>query len=228
MTDKLVFASQLEPHTHLMPDVRQNRISSLQMSTLQIVYHPHPALRWKSKDVTRIDAQLKDWVGQMFDLMYEANGIGLAANQVALPYRLFVINPTGDPNEKDMEQVFINPQIVKRNGSEEGEEGCLSLPEIYGPVTRAERITVEAFDLSGRDFAMDLNGMPARVVQHENDHLDGVMFTDRVSDEALKTLMPLVDDLAAQLRRQQSEGTLASDEELKKQLQQLQDERTGG
>ncbi|WP_077028090.1 peptide deformylase [Fuerstiella marisgermanici] len=198
------------------------------MSTLQIVYHPHPALRWKSKDVTRIDAQLKDWVGQMFDLMYEANGIGLAANQVALPYRLFVINPTGDPNEKEMEQVFINPQIVKRNGSEEGEEGCLSLPEIYGPVTRAERITVEAFDLSGRDFAMDLNGMPARVVQHENDHLDGVMFTDRVSDEALKALMPLVDDLAVQLRRQQSEGTLASDKELKKQLQQLQDERTGG
>ena len=107
------------------------------MSDLKIVYHPHPALRWKSKDVTRIDAQLKDWVGQMFELMYQARGIGLAANQVALPYRLFVVNPTGDPDEPDKEQVFINPQIVKRNGSEDSEEGCLSLPEIYGPVTRA-------------------------------------------------------------------------------------------
>jgi peptide deformylase len=112
------------------------------MSELKIVYHPHPALRWKSKDVTRIDAQLKDWVEQMFDLMYEARGIGLAANQVALPYRLFVINPSGDPDQADLEQVFINPQIIKRNGSYDAEEGCLSLPEVYAPVTRAEKIVV--------------------------------------------------------------------------------------
>ena len=69
------------------------------MSDLQIAYFPHPALRWKSKDVTRIDAQLKNWVADMFELMYAARGIGLAANQVALPYRLFVINPSGDPAE---------------------------------------------------------------------------------------------------------------------------------
>ncbi len=198
------------------------------MSNLQIVYHPHPALRWKSKDVTRIDAQLKYWVGQMFDLMYEARGIGLAANQVALPYRLFIINPSGDPEDKELEQVFINPQIVKRNGSEEGEEGCLSLPEIYGPVSRAERITVEAFDLNGRDFAMELTGIHARVVQHENDHIDGVLFTDRVSEATLAELQPLIDDLAGQVRRQQDEGKLPSDEEIKKTLQQLQDERTAG
>ncbi len=198
------------------------------MSNLQIVYHPHPALRWKSKDVTRIDAQLKDWVGQMFDLMYEARGIGLAANQVALPYRLFIINPSGDPEDKELEQVFINPQIVKRNGSEEGEEGCLSLPEIYGPVSRAERITVEAFDLTGRDFAMELTGIHARVVQHENDHIVGVLFTDRVSEATLAELQPLIDDLAGQVRRQQDEGKLPSAEEIKKTLQQLQEERTAG
>ena len=198
------------------------------MSDLQIVYHPHPALRWKSKDVTRIDAQLKDWVSQMFDLMYEARGIGLAANQVALPYRLFVINPAGNSDEAEHEQVFINPQIVKRNGSEEAEEGCLSLPEIYGPVTRAERITVEAFDLSGEEFTYELSGIHARVVQHENDHLDGVMFTDRVTDATLQELSPLLDDLAGQMKRQQDEGKLPSDEALKAELQQLQDERTGG
>ncbi len=196
------------------------------MSDLKIVYHPHPALRWKSKDVTRIDAQLKDWVGQMFELMYEARGIGLAANQVALPYRLFVINPTGDPDEPEHEQVFINPQIVKRNGSEDSEEGCLSLPEIFGPVTRAERITVEAFDLDGRDFALELSGIHARVVQHENDHLDGVMFTDRVNDGVLHGLTPLLDDLKSQMERMQQEGNLGSEDELIAELKRLEQERT--
>lgn len=197
------------------------------MSQLKIVYHPHPALRWKSKDVTRIDAQLKDWVNQMFDLMYEARGIGLAANQVALPYRLFVINPSGDPDDKEMEQVFINPQIVKRNGSETGEEGCLSLPEVYGPVTRAEKIVVEAFDLSGEEFAMELTGLHSRVVQHESDHLDGVMFTDRVTDAVLNNLSPLLDDFVGQMVYQQETGVLPSEEDLVAELKRLEAERTG-
>ena len=197
------------------------------MSELSIVNHPHPALRWKSRDVTRIDAQLKSWVEQMFELMYSARGIGLAANQVALPYRLFVINPSGDPEEKDLEQVFINPQILKRNGSETAEEGCLSLPEIYGPVTRAERIVVEAFDLSGQGFEMDLSGMPARVVQHEYDHLDGVMFPDRMDAADVPEVQPLIDDLETQLRQHQQNGSVPSDGELKAELQRLQAERTG-
>lgn len=197
------------------------------MSTLKIVYHPHPALRWKSKDVTRIDTQLQDWVAQMFDLMYEARGIGLAANQVALPYRLFIVNPSGDPEQPDLEHVFINPQIVKRNGSYDAEEGCLSLPEVYGPVTRAEKITVEAFDLQGRDFAMDLTGLPGRVVQHENDHLDGVMFTDRLDDGVLNELQPLLDDLSGQMQRQQSEGELGDEAALIAELKRLEEERTG-
>ncbi len=198
------------------------------MSDLRIVYFPHPALRWKSKDVTRIDAQLKDWVAQMFDLMYAARGIGLAANQVGLPYRLFIINPSADPAEKELEQVFINPQIIKRNGSEDAEEGCLSLPEVYGPVTRAERITVEAFDLSGENFAYELGGIHARVVQHESDHLDGVMFTDKVAADALAELQPLLDDMTAQMTRQQQEGQLASNDELLAELKRLQTERTDG
>jgi len=198
------------------------------MSELKIVYHPHPALRWKSKDITRIDAQLKSWIAEMFELMYAARGIGLAANQVALPYRMFVISPSGDAAEKELEQVFINPQIVKRNGSYDAEEGCLSLPEIYGPVTRAEKITVEAFDLSGQEFAMDLTGLPARVVQHENDHLDGVMFTDRVGDKVLAELQPLLDDMSGQMQHQQASGTLANEKELLAELQRLESERTGG
>ena len=196
------------------------------MSDLKIVYHPHPALVRKSKDVVKIDAQLQNWVAQMFDLMYEAKGIGLAANQVALPYRLFVINPTGDPEQKDQEQAFINPQISKGKGSVDAEEGCLSMPEIFGPVTRYEKITVEAFDVDGTEFGMDLSGLAARVVQHENDHLDGVMFTDRVNPQALQELEPLLNDLSKQLHTQQSDGRLSGNDELIAELDRLEAERT--
>ncbi len=196
------------------------------MPSLQIVHYPHPALSWKSKDVTRIDSQLKTWVGEMFDLMYEAHGIGLAANQVALPYRLFVINPTGDRDQTEFEQVFINPEIVRRNGSEVAEEGCLSLPEVFGPVTRAERIVVEAFDLDGQQLEFELEGIDARVVQHENDHLDGIMFTERVTPETRVELQPLVDDFINQFHRAQESGELGTKEELEARLRELEAERT--
>ncbi len=196
------------------------------MPSLQIVHYPHPALSWKSKDVTKIDSQLKTWVGEMFDLMYEARGIGLAANQVALPYRLFVINPTGDREQSEFEQVFINPEIVRRNGSEVAEEGCLSLPEVFGPVTRAERIVVEAFDLDGQQLEFELEGIDARVVQHENDHLDGIMFTERVTPETLAELQPLVDDFVSQFNRAQDSGELGSNEVLEARLKELETERT--
>ena len=197
------------------------------MSSLEIVHYPHPALRWKSKDVTRIDPQLKEWVNQMFDLMYEARGIGLAANQVALPYRLFVINPTGDPDQPEHEQVFINPEILRRNGSEEAEEGCLSLPEVFGPVTRAERIVVEAFDIDGQQLRFELEGIDARVVQHENDHLDGVMFTEKVTPDTLNELQPQLDDFIAQFTSAQSSGELENNEQLNGKLKLLEAERTG-
>jgi peptide deformylase len=198
------------------------------MTKLEIVPHPHPALRWKSKEITKIDAELRVMVEQMFDLMYAARGIGLAANQVALPYRLFVINPSGDREDKEQEMVFINPQISRRNGSEEDEEGCLSLPEIYGPVTRATRIVVDAFDLNGQQFEVELEDLDARVVQHEYDHIEGVMFTDRVAAVHMPKLQPLISDLEMVFRNRQKEGTVPSDDELKAQLMALQKARTAG
>jgi peptide deformylase len=197
------------------------------MKKLEIVPHPHPALRWKSKEITKIDAELCDLIEQMFELMYSAKGVGLAANQVALPYRLFVINPTGKREEKDQEFVFINPQITRRNGSDDDEEGCLSLPEIYGPVTRATRIVVDAFDLNGEQFEMELEDFPARVVQHEYDHIEGIMFTDRVASVAMAKLQPLVTDLELQFRNRQKEGTIPTDDQLKAELLALEKLRTG-
>jgi peptide deformylase len=189
---------------------------------MNIVYYPHPALRWKSKPITEINAGLREIVREMFDLMYEARGIGLAANQVGLPLRLFVVNASTESNETGEELVFINPEITNRKGSIEGEEGCLSLPELYGQVRRAEEIVVEAFDLQGREFSMTLTELAGRVVQHENDHLDGVMFTDRLSDSAQREVEGRLDDFETQFRRQQAEGEIPADDEIKRQLKALE------
>jgi peptide deformylase len=177
---------------------------------MQIVHYPHPALRWKSKPVTEINAELRADVARMFELMYEAKGVGLAANQVALPYRLFIVNASGDPELADEELVFINPEIIKRTGSEEGQ------------VRRAEEIVVEAFDLSGVGFEMTLDELGARVVQHETDHIDGVLFVDRMTDIARRELDGPLDDLEGYFRRQQEAGKILGDEKLKQQLRDLE------
>ncbi|MDA1016359.1 MAG: peptide deformylase [Planctomycetota bacterium] len=189
---------------------------------MEIVHFPHPALRWKAKPIKEINAELRSKIARMFELMYEFRGIGLAATQVALPYRLFVMNCAGDPEQPDEEMVFINPEITRRNGSVTGEEGCLSVPEMFGQVPRAEKIVVNAFDLSGEDFTYELTDLLARVVQHENDHLDGVMFFDRMSDAGRKELQPKIEDFELEFRRKQAIGEIASDDELKKQLQALE------
>ncbi|MBT4864935.1 MAG: peptide deformylase [Planctomycetaceae bacterium] len=185
---------------------------------MNIVNYPHPALRWKSKPIAEINAKLRETVREMFNLMYEARGIGLAANQVGLPFRLFIVNATAEPEETEQELVFINPEITQRKGSIEGEEGCLSLPELYGQVRRAEEIVVEAFDLQGREFSMTLTELAGRVVQHETDHLDGVMFTDRLSESAQREVEGRLDDFESQFRRQQADGEIPSDDEIKRQL----------
>lgn len=189
---------------------------------MEIVHYPHPALSWKSKPISEINSRLYSIVDEMFDLMYEARGIGLAANQVALPYRLFVVNVTGDRGDKEQEFVFLNPEIIRRNGSVEGEEGCLSLPEVYGQVRRAERIVVEAFDLSGQEFQMELDDLPSRVVQHEADHLDGVMFFQRMSETARREMDDHLSDFEATFRQQQKDGVFPDDETLKRQLRELE------
>jgi peptide deformylase len=189
---------------------------------MEIVRYPHPVLRWKSKPIQQITPQLRATIGEMFELMYQAKGIGLAANQVGLPYRLFIINPTGDPEEKDQEVVFLNPEILSRKGSIEGEEGCLSLPDLYGNVPRANEIVVSAFDLSGQEFEMTLDDLPSRVVQHENDHLDGVLFIDRVNDATLRDLLPHLEDLEQRFRRDQKSGTIPQNDVLEKRLKALE------
>lgn len=192
------------------------------MIPMEIVKYGHPVLRWKAKPIKEITPGLHATVRTMFDLMYEARGIGLAATQVGLPYRFFVVNTTADPDETDEELVFINPEITRKRGSVEGEEGCLSLPELYGDVARAEEIVLEAYGLDGDGFEMECSEILARVVQHENDHLDGILFIDRMKPDDLAELQANLADYELQFRQSQQAGTYASDEELKQQLNQLE------
>lgn len=189
---------------------------------MDILPYPHPALRWKSKPIQEINDDLRRVVAEMFELMYAAKGIGLAANQVGLPYRLFILNLSADPDLKDEEIVFLNPDILKRKGTTEGEEGCLSFPGMYGQVKRAAKIDVEAFDLDGQCFEYSLDDLASRAVQHESDHLDGVLFIDRMTETARRELDPVINDFEAQFRRWQAEGRYPSDEILKRELLQLE------
>src|SRR5437762_1681747 len=116
---------------------------------MKIVRYPHPALRWQSRPLTMIDEKVQTYACQMLELMYESKGLGLAANQVGLPYQLLVMNPTTEPQEKERERVLINPVILERRGSVEGEEGCLSFPGLYQKVRRARSIKVQAYNLQG-------------------------------------------------------------------------------
>ena len=189
---------------------------------MQIVQFGHPVLRWKSKPIQSINEELRSVISQMFELMYAAKGIGLAANQVGLPLRFFVVNVTADPAEKDEEIVFLNPRIRRRKGTTTGEEGCLSLPGLYANVERSEEIVIEAFDLDGEGFEMDLDDLPARVVQHETDHLDGVLFVDRIAEEERMKLGPKLSDFESDFRKQQATGQFPADDEIKKQLKLLE------
>lgn len=148
---------------------------------MRVVKYPHPMLTFQSKPLKKIDGVIRDIVAEMFDLMYEHNGVGLAANQVDLPYRLIVVNPTGDREQKDSEHVLINPTILKLRGNVEDEEGCLSYPKLRLIVPRAREVKFQAVDLKGQLQTYYWKGLEARIIQHETDHLDGVPFFERAT-----------------------------------------------
>lgn len=188
---------------------------------LRIVLYPHPALRFVSVPVQRIDDTLRAQVASMFDLMYASKGIGLAANQVGLPYQFFVLNLTADPTLKDQEEVFINPRIIKRHSSCVEEEGCLSFPGLYAPVQRAKRIRVQYYDLLGHEHTRDAEDLFSRAVQHETDHVLGRLFIDYLTADVLKSVTPKIREFEQAFREQQREGSLASDDDLRMMLERL-------
>ncbi len=195
-------------------------------SRVQIIKYPHPTLRHKSKPLKRVDKELKQIIAEMFELMYSNQGIGLASNQVNLPYRLFVMNIKGDPAEEGEARVFINPVVTRKNGSDEAQEGCLSFPEIWAPVRRPEKIVVSAYGIDGQEFTYEMDGLYARAVQHEIDHLDGVVFIDRLSQANQLAVREDLDELIREFESSQRLGALETDEQIAARLEELEAART--
>lgn len=151
------------------------------MKILPLVTLPDPVLRTVSRPVEQVDQRIVRLADDMIATMYDAPGIGLAGIQVGVPLRLFVIDIARDDEPRNP-MVFINPQIVQRSDEMSvHEEGCLSIPEYYAEVERPARLTVQAIDRDGKPFELEADGLLATVVQHENDHLDGLLFIDHIS-----------------------------------------------
>ena len=150
------------------------------MALLKIVKWPNPILDTPGEPVTEFDDKLKKLVNDMFETMYSAPGVGLAAVQVGITKRLFVMDCSGG---KDPEQriVMINPEVLRVEGTQNGDEGCLSFPGIFVPVERGLRAVVRAQDMNGNEFEIDGMELTARCMLHETDHCDGVVFIDKMS-----------------------------------------------
>lgn len=148
------------------------------MAILQILHYPDPRLRTIAKPVSVFGDDVQRLVADMFETMYSAPGIGLAATQVNIAKRILVTDTSRDGSDP---RCFINPQILELRGVEQMEEGCLSVPDVFENVERAEWIRVQAFDQHGAPFELELDGLLAVCVQHEIDHLDGKLFVDRLS-----------------------------------------------
>ncbi|MEE8141576.1 MAG: peptide deformylase [Planctomycetota bacterium] len=148
---------------------------------LRIRYYPDPVLLKRAQEVPEVTEEIRDNVQQMLRIMYQEGGIGLAGPQVGWLERLFVMNLTGDPEQAEEERVFINPVVTHPVEEGTAEEGCLSFPEIRVQVTRPEQVHVAALGLDGEPFQLQAEGMLARCIQHEVDHLDGILFLHRIS-----------------------------------------------
>lgn len=192
---------------------------------MKIVRYPHPALRYPAQAVKLIDNEVRKVIDALRDLMYQNEGLGLAAPQIAVPLQIFIMNPsTEETREPEQERVFINPLISEREGSEEREEGCLSFPDLYQKVRRPKKIRVQAFDAEGNNIDLRLDDLSSRIVQHETDHLHGKLFIDYfnlISKLASKdTLTAFENDF----KRAQERGDYPPKKEILRQLRVLEEQ----
>ena len=149
------------------------------MSIRKVLKYGEPSLREPSKEVHKVSKKITDLIRDLFDTMYAQNGVGLAAPQIGVNLRVFVIDASTKEEPMDA-MVFINPKIIKKSGAVKSNEGCLSFPEAYTDVVRYENVMIKALNEKGKPFVMEVKGgnLLARAIQHENDHLDGILFID--------------------------------------------------
>jgi peptide deformylase len=161
-------------------------LNRLIMALREILEYPDPRLREVGKPVQQVDDEIRTLCEDMAETMYAAPGVGLAATQIGVPLRIFVIDIAAEDEPSDL-RVFINPEIYEKDGVLTWNEGCLSFPGISEEIKRANHVRVRALDVNGKPFDLEAEGLLAVAIQHENDHLDGVLMIDKVS--ALKKRM---------------------------------------
>ncbi len=150
------------------------------MAVKPIVKYGDPVLRDVSEPVEEITSAVKDLVADLKATLKKAKGLGLSAVQIGVPLRVFIVDVSAIDISAET-KVYINPEIIETSGSFEFEEGCLSFPGIYQTIIRPERVKIKALDENGKEFVQEADGIIARAIQHENDHLDGVLFIDHFS-----------------------------------------------
>jgi peptide deformylase len=189
---------------------------------LKIVNYPHPSLRHPAVPLKEINARVRRIAEEMLERMYEAKGLGLAGPQVGLPIALFVCNYSADREGRETEGVYINPVITERSGSVEAEEGCLSFPGFYRKVRRAKAITAQAYNLKGELVELKASDLPARIWQHEVEHLEGKLFIDKMSIMGQLTARATLGEFEYEYRRAQKKGEIPPDPEILQALKKLE------
>lgn len=188
---------------------------------MNIVQYPHPSLRFQARPVTRIDDALRAAAARMLELMYEAKGVGLAATQVALPWRMFVYNPTADPEKRELERVVLNPVIHEKRGSQDESEGCLSFPGLYHKVRRAKTVKVRYFTLAGTQEEIEATDFVSRIFQHETDHLSGILFIDKLGTIGRMSARPTLARMESEFHEAQTKGEIPSNADLLKRMEEI-------
>jgi peptide deformylase len=150
------------------------------MAVREILLYPHPTLRKAAQPVERVDDEIRELIEDMAETMYAAPGVGLAANQIGVLKRVFVIDTATD-DEPSQLRAFVNPEIIEESGTQTWSEGCLSFPGASEDIKRAERVVVRALDAEGQPFELEAHGLLAVAIQHENDHLNGVLMIDKLN-----------------------------------------------
>jgi peptide deformylase len=188
---------------------------------MKILNYPHPSLRYPAVPVTKIDARLNGFAQEMIELMYAHKGLGLAGPQVGLPFQMIVLNLSGDPDNRDAAQVWLNPVILEKKGTVEDEEGCLSFPGLYQKVRRAKTVTVQAYDRNGVAKEITASELASRAWQHEIDHLLGVLFIDKMSPVGKLASRAMLKDFERDYAKAREKGEIPSDAEIEKELAAL-------
>lgn len=169
--------------------------------SFDVVLFPDPVLRKETDEITAFDDELKGVVDGMFERMFESHGVGLAAPQVGLSMRLFVLNDEGDKDKPERNLALINPTIKSFGGKKtRHEEGCLSLPGVHADITRPEKCVVHHYDVEGNEIEKEYDGFVARIIQHEYDHLQGVLLVDRMTPSDKLRNRAAVEELKAAYR----------------------------